>query len=221
MITNLINGKIYTGKHSTENLDDGYMGSGKLLQRAICKHGLENFRREIIQFFDSEEEAYKKERELVTEEFVKDENTYNLKEGGKEFTSSDVINIMSNVDIRNRISDSVRLRWKDEKYRQKVKKGVSRGLRKRWADPIWREKMLKKLSTNRHSHSVGWKHKEETKQKIGLANSKHQKGEGNSQFGTMWITHSELKENKKIKKEDFDQWSEQGWIKGRKINYNG
>jgi hypothetical protein len=61
------------------------------------------------------------------------------------------------------------------------------------------------------------KHTEESKKRIGEANSKNQKGNKNSQYGTCWVYNKELKENKKIKKEDLDSWLEQGWIKGRKI----
>jgi len=59
---------------------------------------------------------------------------------------------------------------------------------------------------------LGKKHKEETKKKIGIANSKSQKGERNSQYGTMWITNG--KENRKIRKEDIIP---KGWNKGRKV----
>ena len=45
--TNHFNGKIYIGKHRTYNLDDDYLGSGKHLQRAIEKHGANNFKKEI------------------------------------------------------------------------------------------------------------------------------------------------------------------------------
>lgn len=58
---------------------------------------------------------------------------------------------------------------------------------------------------------TGKKHSIETKNKIGIKNSKNQKGEKNSQFGTSWVTNGV--ENKKIK--NVDQIPD-GWVKGRK-----
>lgn len=80
--TNLINGKIYFGVHTTANINDGYLGSGTQLIRAITKYGKENFHREIIAFFNSIEEAYECESQVVTKEFVKEDTNYNIKPGG-------------------------------------------------------------------------------------------------------------------------------------------
>ena len=60
----------------------------------------------------------------------------------------------------------------------------------------------------------GLKHKEETKSKIGIANSIKQKGDRNSQFGTCWITKDGI--NKKIKKDELEIFIKFGWNKGRK-----
>lgn len=82
MIVNKINNKIYIGKHSTKNPYDSYMGSGKTLKAAIKKYGLENFEKTILYCFDSEDKAYLKESEIVTADFIKREDTYNLVLGG-------------------------------------------------------------------------------------------------------------------------------------------
>lgn len=81
-ITNLINSKIYVGIHSTDNLDDGYMGSGKALHFAKLKHGIENFKKEIISFHDSFESLVEAEATVVNREFVNRGDTYNLCLGG-------------------------------------------------------------------------------------------------------------------------------------------
>ncbi len=81
-VTNLINNRFYIGVHKTKNMDDGYMGSGKIIQHAVEKYGIKNFRKEILEVFDTTEMMYKREREIVTEDFLKSENVYNLRLGG-------------------------------------------------------------------------------------------------------------------------------------------
>lgn len=59
-ITNLINEKIYIGRHITNKIDDGYLGSGHQIQKAVEKYGRENFKKEILFVFDNMEEMVEK-----------------------------------------------------------------------------------------------------------------------------------------------------------------
>lgn len=86
-ITNNLNDHYYYGIHSTDNLDDGYMGSGTRLRYAYEKHGMENFTKEILKFFETREDAAKYEAEVVNEVLIKDENCYNIVYGGETRTT--------------------------------------------------------------------------------------------------------------------------------------
>lgn len=91
-ITNILDGKYYIGKHQTKDLDDGYMGSGKLLKRAIQKHGINNFSKEILHVFQTEHEMNDKEKELVT----LNEMSYNLcpgGDGGFGYINTNLVNV--------------------------------------------------------------------------------------------------------------------------------
>lgn len=79
---NLINGRYYIGKHKTSIIDDGYLGSGVLLKKAIQKYGKENFTKEILYVFQSEKEMNDKEHEMVSESVLTDKDSYNLRIGG-------------------------------------------------------------------------------------------------------------------------------------------
>lgn len=87
--TNLVNGKIYIGKHSTNDLNDSYFGSGRLLKDALNKYGKDNFKKEILSTHDTDLLAYSAEEKILTEEFIAGNQNYNLCVGGlgpKSFT---------------------------------------------------------------------------------------------------------------------------------------
>lgn len=197
--TNLKNGKFYVGMHSTHNLNDGYLGSGLRLRRSIRRNGPENFKLEYLEFFETREDLINREKELVNEDLLKDPMCLNIRPGGTGGWS--IQQQMENAKKSNERQKWLRENDKEwaEKRINQLKKNGSTILNKLWNEgkltpPNW----------------TGKKHKEETKNKIGEANSQKQKGESNSQFGTCWITNGT--ENKKIKKTESIP---NGWRLGR------
>jgi hypothetical protein len=87
-ITNTTNGKIYLGIHSTDNLDDGYFGSGTAFKKAITKYGKDNFIKENLEYFDTRAQLVAREEELVNDVFVDRADTYNITTGGYRDASS-------------------------------------------------------------------------------------------------------------------------------------
>ena len=100
--TNKVNNKIYVGVHKLQNEDDTYIGCGCYssrpctfkypktpFQAAVKKYGAEQFIREVLYTFDTPEQAYTKEQEIVTLEFIQDPNTYNIALGGNGGCISD------------------------------------------------------------------------------------------------------------------------------------
>lgn len=102
-ITNLVDGKMYIGKHITDDIDDDYMGSGKYLKRAIKKYGKENFRKEWLGFYEDEEELNYMERVFVDDTWVSRSDTYNLKIGGEGGSASGRV---VSEETRRKISES-------------------------------------------------------------------------------------------------------------------
>jgi hypothetical protein len=81
-VTNIINNKIYIGAHSTNDLYDDYCGSGTNISHAITKYGRAAFKKEILFIFNTPQEMFAKEKEIVTIEFIKRADVYNIVEGG-------------------------------------------------------------------------------------------------------------------------------------------
>ena len=196
-ITNLVNGKFYIGKHICNCKECVYMGSGKLIRAAIRKYGLENFKKEILFVFETEDEMNKKEAELVTEELIESGTSYNLCPGGQGGWGY----INKNIMIGDRRNE----------HNIKYSPFMNNFDRDKYVD-VYRQQ-AKALHNRGASCTTGFRgktHTKEVRDKIGKSTSITQSGSKNSQFGTMWITNGT--ENKKIKK-DLDTIPE-GWYKG-------
>lgn len=80
--TNLVNGKFYWGVHDSVDENDGYLGSGMLLRKAIKKYGKEHFRRVTKLLYDTVKEAYDDEAFIVDLKMIKRKDCYNKALGG-------------------------------------------------------------------------------------------------------------------------------------------
>ena len=81
--TNIINNKKYIGVHSTDDLNDGYIGSVTLLIKAINKYGKESFNIIILNFYNTRKDALIAEKAIVNIDIVNNKMYYNLKVGGE------------------------------------------------------------------------------------------------------------------------------------------
>jgi group I intron endonuclease len=193
--TNLLSGKYYIGMHSTDNLNDGYLGSGTLLRRALNKYGRKNFKLEILEFCLTRDELVAREREVVSLQEIAKKECINLKVGGqggfKDAEHAYKFHAAGGKAVRQLLS---------RRHVERLK-----------TDEEYRDSIVKKLK-ERESPFKGKKHTPETVEKMKQSHKGAGKGNKNSQYGTCWITNEV--ENRKIKKEDQIP---EGWRLGRKV----
>jgi hypothetical protein len=162
--------------------------------------------------FDNAEDMFEMESELVNEEFVARDDTYNLKVGGFggfDYINSDWYSI--HEESRDRMmkgalnaSAALKELHQNEEWKQSFNKSVSIGLQRYFSTVDL---------SGENAPFYGKTHSDQTKALLS-EKAKLRVGEKNSSFGTMWITNLETHESKKIKKDDQIP---SGWRKGRKI----
>lgn len=156
-------GYYYFGQHRTNNLNDGYAGSGRILLNYYEKYGkIEGvtYVKEIIKFFDTLEELNQGEIDLIGDKYKTDEYCLNLRAGGNQNGFSD--------EVRERISKNHKGgRPKGFTFNQnkdaKLKIGKAKKNIKQSCEHI-QKRIQSKIDSGNSKHS------EETKQKI--SNSK-------------------------------------------------
>ena len=152
--TNLINGKKYIGQHVSESLNNSYIGSGKLLKKAIKKYGKENFICEIIAFANNKDELNTLEiEEIKKHDAVKSDMFYNITEGGEG-----TLGRKWTEDDKKKISDTKKRKYatgetKPAEWDQNRRKHISELMKEQYKNGI-RKPIAKK---GKDSYSYGRK----------------------------------------------------------------
>lgn len=210
-----ITGKFYVGMHSTDNLEDGYLGSGKILGYSRHKYGDENHIREILEYLPSRDKLKEREKEIVNEELLAQPLNINLKYGGEGGWD----HIVNSAGYKRQLQKAGKnggfankSKWSAE-TKIKVSKLLSNA-RTNYLISAWqgdnRAVMLDNLQKIR---MLAASKKVAEKRKNTFADRNHMQGEKNSQYGTCWV----IKDIKpiKIKKEHLEEYLAVGYSRGR------
>lgn len=106
----------YYGIHKTKNVNDRYFGSGTKLLDCVKGLGIENFKREILEFFPNYELLAKAEKEIVGDLFKTDPWCLNLKAGGENAECSEALKLKQ--------SQAMKKRWQNSEYKERVTKKI-------------------------------------------------------------------------------------------------
>lgn len=181
--TCLVTNRYYIGMHSTDDMNDGYLGSGRFIRNSIKHHGEKNHQREVVEMCESRDALRKREEEIIDENMLKDKMCMNLIVGGGR--SGDFTDFTT---TRERMS---RAKLGKKQHPEWVK-ARAEGLKGHIVTAETREKISKKLTGHKfgmtgHTHSeetlkkmsaakkgkpspmLGRKHSEETRQKMSIA----------------------------------------------------
>lgn len=236
----------YYGIHSTNEINDGYLGSGRHLSIDKKKYGKDFFKKDILKFFNSREEASEYEKNIVTEELVRNNNCYNIKIGGDYGVTSGTILVTDKDGVMHRCTPTderlLLKEWvpcatgkvfcidKATGERVKLDKTIFHSNRDKYiafsdGRVVVKDNNGKILTVDKSDERYKqgelvciWKGKRHSDETKRKMSNSH-KGMQSGERNSQYGTCwvTNFKESKKIKKEELVYYEKYGWVRGRKM----
>ena len=235
-ITNKKTGQFYFGIHSTNNLNDNYMGSGTFLKKEYRLWGKDMFYKEILKFFETREDLIKYEQAIVNEDVlnnplclniikgglaglgtgftvglvtVKDSsgNYFDVKTNDPRYISGELVSVNKNmVSVRDVFGNTFKVHVNDPRYIAGELTIVSKGNK----GGLGRTHVVK-------DGECKFILKEELQQYLddGWEHKSKCRGRVSPTKGMIWICKED--ERKIIRKEDLQQYLDDGWVRTRNV----
>ena len=199
-IENKLNEKFYIGVHSTDDINDGYMGSGDLIIKAIKKYGKNNFLKTVLKYCDNRELLMELEKKVVNKKFVARKDTYNVNVGGVGLVSTWK---KSNETIAYKLkNDPI---WTETRSRN-ISSGIRNAMKKGKCSTATREFQRIRTEKSMTKEAI-------EKRKTTYAKNKHQQGENHALYGKRAM-HNDV-DWKWVQKEEVERYLNSGWKFGK------
>ena len=191
-ITNTLTGQYYYGIHTTYNLDDGYMGSGKRLKLDQKRLGINNFKKEYIEFFNDNNALREAERKVVNWDILRDPLCYNIALGGSD--------VRGTFPIRNIITGEIKAKPLNDDYDKTI-----------WVHITTNRKHIHKIINN----IVVSKYVYESELQKYLDEGWVKGGLPIACKGNIRIINNDKTKEKFVKPQELQKYLDEGWVKGR------
>jgi group I intron endonuclease len=198
-ITNLVNNKVYIGQSTRVSrvIERKYKGSGKVIHLAIKKYGWENFKVEILEYAENQNELNDKEPAYIKHYNSLAPNGYNIKKGGAQGGPGNKFSEESRAKCRLNSATKGKPSWNKGKRMPDTMRKKMSDLTAGENNYFYGKRLIGSLNG-----MFGKTHSEEFKQRF----SNQRKGSGNPAFGRKWANNG--KENRFLRK---DEPLPEGW----------
>lgn len=165
-------GRIYYGQHSTDNIFDGYIASGRIISNYIKKYP-NGYYRKILHFYNTQEELNEAEYQLI-HPYLNNPLCLNLRDGGMKGTDSEITKKLKSEAHKGEknymYGKSLKDFMTEQKYNElknKIKLATT-GENNPFYGKHHSEETCKKLSERMKGNKIflGRHHSEEAKQKM-------------------------------------------------------
>lgn len=206
---NLINHKKYIGQHKSEEWDDKYIGSGKIISQSIQKYGFENFTCSLLQECDSEDSLNDAEYYWINKyDAVNSSEFYNLVAGGNHRSIVGQIYINDGYVEKKIFEEELQSYLDNGWYKGRLPR--SETAIKKTADANRGKKRTLEQRLKISNSLKGISPSDEARKKM----SEAKKGISTSRKGKICVYLPPNGKNTYINKEDLDKYISMGYIKG-------
>ena len=229
-IVNLINNKYYYGIHTTDDIYDGYVGSGTILKYVYKKYGKENCIKYILEFFDDRKSLLDYEKSIINQELLDDSNCYNIIIGG--CGSYNTVTPVITIDGISKVVSKEEYKNNKHLYRHPTsgKIHINNGLKNKLIFPKDLDEYLKmgwvlgetnkstigKIVINKDGEIDRFIYEDELKKYIenGWTRGGKSRNKGQKSFakGQIWINKDGVQ--KRVNLNDMDSYLKDGWVEG-------